>query len=321
MATIKTPDGPRVIETVHKTNFPFPAGGSKKQRQRPNVQVTTDTLSPEPQQQRQAAPPAAQDPPPPQSVTDPLFTSIDLPSGFIFYQFKHLSVAQIRGKHQAKFALAAKRQSTRVTVEAITSLLGDGIQAKDLSIADFYAVMYWLRLNCMGKSTFNVHANCTDNDHLIKVAKGELPAETLKNSTLVSHTDLKQTDIDPKAVIEFMNRDDVKELEALGYTLTSPKMIDSIELEEVWEDKPEYAEIEFLTDLAGSIASVDKSMSLTLTERFEIVGNLEAKFIGVIRDWQEIVQSYGIEESVSLRCKECGAKIETELSISAHDFL
>ena len=321
--------------TVNKTEFPFPAGhGSKKQRpQRPSVQVSNLDQAPPPEsQQRPAAPPAAQnqfayqqqavpEPPPPQSAVDPAYAPIDLPSGFIFYPFKQLSVAQIRGKHQAKFALAFKRQSLKITVEAISSLLGDGVQAQNLTICDFYAVMYWLRLNCMGKLTFPITANCSDPQHVLDVVEKKKNPKTLKNYELISKTDLKQTDLDPEKVKAFMEQDVVKELEALGFTLTGPTIADTIDLEDNWSEKPEYADIEFLTDFAGSIKSTDPTVKLTLSQRIEIVGELEARFIGMLREWQDIVQGYGIEESVSLRCKECGAKIETQVSISAHDFL
>lgn len=302
-------------QKISESSFSFPAN-----RQRPKVQATEESV--EPLNKVPAPIQRAPEPPPPQtqSQRDPLYFFLPLPSNFVFYPFKELSAAHIRGKHQAKFSVAAKQSSTRLTVEAITSLLGDGVNAADLTIPDFYAVMYWLRLNCYGKATLPIVARCSDPEHVLAVAENKKTVKSLENMELISKTNLKETLLDTKKVLDFLDKEEVKEFTAeTGLILTAPRMFDSIEIEERWLERPDYSEIEFLADYAGAIRSIERDLSLE--ERIDTVGNLEARHIAILSDWQELVTSYGVEESTSLKCKECGAGIEVDISISAHDFL
>ena len=238
----------------------------------------------------------------------------------MFYPFKTLSVTSIKGKHQAKFSSAAKRKDTRLTVEAITSLMGGDISAADLTVPDFFYVMYWLRLNGAGSSPMKIRASCSSPDHVLAVAEGSKPVDSLYTVDIINSTKLDQSEISSDEVLAFLARSEVQELRDLGFNLTAPRMADSIELEEKWLDKPNYDEVEFLAELAGSISPIE-GPPLTLEERIKLVGEFEMPLLLLLKDWQEVVQSYGVEESVSLKCKECGAKIETEISISASDFL
>lgn len=327
-----TPAGDR-LETVSTSQFPFPSKSPKPEAPsrppRVSVSVQTETVpdSLPPQEQIEQSPvllssleASVAQHPPTQSESNANFFPLDLPSKFLFYRFKGTSVSAIRGKHQAKFASAAKRKDTRLSVEAVTSLLGDGVSAAELTVPDFFFVLYWLRLNSSSSSPMRVRAPCSNPTHVLEVAENQKPLESLYTTTLINSTRLKQSEIDPSVVAEFLQRPEVLLLREAGFNLTAPRMQDSVELEEKWVGKPEYDEVEFLAEFAGSIAPIDGTV-LSLEERIAIVGEFETPILSLLRDWQAIVQSYGVEESVTFKCKECGANIDTEVSISASDFL
>lgn len=323
MTNIPDPVGDGVTPT--STHIPFPA--VKPRAPKVSVNIETESLSSmetPPAIQRAATPPRPEPPldttPKTTSQKDADYIPLSFPSQFHFYRFKSASATQIRGRHQAKFARASKHNSTRLVVEAITSMLGDGINAADLTIPDFYALMYWLRINCFGKVTFPINLMCTDPDHVTRVAEEKEKPETLMNSALISQTSLKETLLDTKAVDDFLRREDLRSFFDLGYGLTAPRMSDSIELEEKWADKPEYASVEFLTDLAGAIYSLEGNV-LSLEQRIEAVSDMSPEHTAILGEWLDIAQSYGIEESISMRCKGCGAEVRTEVTISASDFL
>lgn len=325
----KQSNNPEVISTSSR---PFPA--TRPQRSSPvsvtfddddNVEPasTTVTKSAPKSPPQKAVPSKPVEVQKPSVETDPDFHSLSLPSNFIFYDFTSLSAGNVRGRHQAKFSAAAKNSSTRMVVETISSLLGDNISAAQLTIPDFYFVMYQLRLNCMGSVPLMVRTNCSNPDHVLAVADGKKDRKTLTSEMLVNKSTLKETYLEQSEVDEFLSRPEVLELKELGLELDAPRMADSIELEENWFDKPGYDEVEFLADLAGSIKGCPDihPTPLTFNKRVDIVGNLSPKHIAVLRSWQSITQSYGVEETVTTTCKECGADIETEVSVSAHSFL
>jgi hypothetical protein len=329
------------LETVSTSNFAFPSGQQARKRSKVSVTMQPQAaVPPMPAAPSQPTSHPQQDPTPPPTgasllktveallVSTPINTAesnasyypLELPSHFVFYPFKALSATSIKGKHQAKFSSAAKRKDTRLTVEAITSLLGDRVSAADLTVPDFFYVMYWLRLNGASNAPMKIRAPCSHPDHVLAVAEGRKSVDTLYTVDIINSTKLDQSELEASKVQEFLERPDVQLLRDSGYNLTAPRMQDSIELEEKWVDKPEYDEVEFLAELAGSISALDGTI-LSLEDRIKAVGEFELPLLALLKDWQEIVQSYGVEESVSLKCKECGANIETEISISASDFL
>lgn len=251
---------------------------------------------------------------------DPDYTSVELPSQFHFYNFKELAIGSIRVKHQAKFARAAKEQSTRITVETISSLLGDGISAMDLTIPDFFWVMYWLRMNNFSKSPLTHRAVCRDTEHNAAVERGEKKKDSLVTLDIVSKSKIKETFLDVAAITAFQNTADLHEFLKGGYTLSAPLIRDTIELEDKWADREDFQEIEFMADAASCIRSTNGEL-VSLEKRIEFVGNLTPDALNTLNEFRVLVQTYGVEEKISTKCKDCNAVIENEISITAFDFL
>ena len=252
---------------------------------------------------------------------DPNFISVELPSGFHFYPFKEISLGSIRVKHQGKFARAAAEQSARITCETVSSLIGENtISAFDLTIPDFYWVLYYLRLNNFSKNQMTHRAVCNSPAHVMAVRAGEKDKETLVTVDIVSKSRIKETQLDIGKLEAFIAQADLEEFTSKGYMLTAPRMRDALELEEKWAGKENFEENEFLADLASCVCPIDGSR-VSLEERMKFVGELSPDASDILDDFRDIVQSYGVEEKISTRCKDCNAVIETELSITAFDFL
>lgn len=262
---------------------------------------------------------------------------LDLPSGFMFYDFKELSARHIRGKHQAKFAVAAANSSTRISVDVVSSLLEPSVNAADLTIPDFFFVLYQLRINSMGsKNPMIVRTVCSDPDHLLRVFDKEVPAEkrlpesSLKDEITVNASSIDTTYVDNKKFQEFLESDKVKDFEEeTGLKLDAVRMSNSIQLEDLLsqvDDKDqnsnlEVEALEWMADMAGAIRNPELQVQPGLLERISIVENLFPHQIAVLKEWVQLLQSYGVEETVITKCKECGAEIRTEVLVSASSFL
>jgi len=251
----------------------------------------------------------------------PELIRLDLPSRFEFYPFKELGAFPIRGKHQAKFSLAAKTRSTRLVVETVSSLLSGGVSAMDLTIPDYYWVQYKLRLECFGKVPLHARAVCSNPDHALQVLENKKPRESLINMEIVNSTTLREELLDTEKLHAFQASTDLSFLTSKGLRLVVPRMRDSVELEEQYGSSDAYEEIEYLADYAACIQSLDSEKPLSLDARITVVGELGPDELSVLNTFQELIQSYGVDEQFTSKCKECGGEIKTSVSISPRDFL
>lgn len=241
------------------------------------------------------------------------FFSLQLPTGFIFYPFKSLSAKLIRGRHQSKFSMAAKSESLRYCVEAVTATLGDGINAADLTLKDFYYVMYWLRIASYTKTDFTHVSVCHDPEHHMKVGTGELPKETLKTVHILNSTTIEEKHLD----LENLKAMEFPLCRKANLALHPACMGDAITMSEEFDSQSEdFEETSYLADL-GSFLNPAHG---TLQERMAIVEALDPDTIEEIKQFRRVVNACGVTETINVRCKECGAVSRTEMSISAHAF-
>lgn len=242
---------------------------------------------------------------------DPGYYSVQLPSNFAFYQFKELSISEVKGKHQAKFVKATANENTHYLVEAITSLLGDGVNAYDLTPEDFWWVLYWLLISSYPDRRNKVVVTCANHDHQERVRLGELDPATLRSLHEYSRPSLTETILDVDSLNEL-------DLSALAkYKLKPLTMRDTLD----WDDK--YGKIEddelyFLQDLA---ALLDGAHHGTLEERTAIVADMSLAELDTLKQYKEAVTAYGVEAFITHKCKECGAETVSKIAASASDFL
>lgn len=245
------------------------------------------------------------------------YLPVQLPSGFLYYPFKHLSVKLVRGVQQAKLVRAAKEGSTRLTVEAITSLLGDGINAADLTVPDFFYVMYWLRLASYTAYPFNHVARCSNVKHLADVGEGKKPAASLQTIHQVTRTNLVETTLAAYPAVPEL-------VVASGLRLKPHTMKDVIDIQDL-PDAEDHAEREYLAEIASMLSPSQEGEWLLPTgsfeERMELAGRLPADLTrAILQEWSAACASYGVTESIVVKCQGCGAEIKTDVSISAPNF-
>lgn len=258
----------------------------------------------------------------PVEQTNPKFLQADLPSNFYFYEFQSLSVGPVLGFHQAKFSRAAKEKRTRYMVDAISTLLPDDISAWELTIPDFYWLLYWIRMTYYTKVQLVHTAVCTSPAHIKRIQKGELPKESLVSVHTLSKSILKENVFDPKPLEEFLQTADLEFLDNSPFTLAPSCIADIIDIEENLLSHENYPEIEYLVDYAGYLQNRDPSTpKLGMQERCKFVETLSTEDLSTIEQFRSLVSAYGVEESIRFTCPECRAESETKISISAHSFL
>ena len=298
----------------------------------PEVQAVVDQVTPSPYPQSSLAKISEMT----QADRDARYFSLSLPSNFYWYPFKKLTASLITGVQQMKLERAANQDSSRFTVEAVTSALGDGVNAMDLTLQDFYYVMYWLRLASYTKFDFDHVAICRHPDHLRDVAEKKKPATSLKTVTVLKSTQITETPFVPFEISE--------ELKASGLRVGPARMSDVVDLSEMDIGEapvpgkpkkldPKAEETIYFGDLACYLDPVQMDSrwnrkedgeigkGLTLEQRMDLVRGMSGDLIRELQGYIKKVNAYGVAEFINVRCKGCGAEVRSEVRVSASDFL
>ncbi len=291
----------------------------------PRIQVTPKEpgSSRQPLQQARGPVPQQAAAPKPEVERDPELTTIDLPSGFVPYTWKALSVKPLKGIHQAKFNAAARLQSTRALVEAISTLLPSDIRAEDLTTSDFRWLIYYLRVHNYATTPVQITAICRDPDHLQKVHDKELPEASLRNIGSLNASLIEETPLDIEALEENIKSEPclVESGIELGFATMADtlKVLDLIENE---KDSIRSEELQFIGEMAAFLKRTDANgQVIPLEERMKVVEGLSADVVRALDKYTHWAADYGVSEIVRMRCKECGAEIREVFRISAHMFL
>lgn len=247
------------------------------------------------------------------TIKNPSLLSLDLPSNFLFYQFKELRVELIKGLHQAKFARAAETKNLQTLVEAVSSTIGTpGVTAFDLTVPDFYWLLYWHKLNSFTKAKFIVTTECENPKHIQRVVDGQVSRDSLVIQTGINRSSVVETRLESMPELE-----DPVEMPP-GIKIKPAVMRDVVEyMDHPLQENPEF---QLLGQFATMIEAEDGT-PLSITDRVGIVEAMSADQIQMIRDYETATSQYGIDETMEVKCKECGASKIARLSIDAFSFL
>ena len=254
-------------------------------------------------------------------VSEPEGVSMDLASRFAFYPFKDLYVKPFRVRQLGKLNKAREDSSLLHVVEAVSSVLKTSHGTPDLGfqlcVADFYHVLYWLRLHSFTKSSILHKTTCTNPAHLAQVADGSMPEDTLKISRIVTETEIKVTELEalppPEAFV----------LETPGWFLRPATMRDTLEFTEhpLWLD----SEFQYYARLASNLGYRDPAsgevLSPTLTEKVEAIQEWSPRDASLVSEFESLLDGFGVDESVQVQCKWCGASRKSKIILDAHSFL
>lgn len=263
--------------------------------------------------------------PPYVAITEDRYVSLALPSRFHYYDFKDVYARPFQKKHLSKLAKAKLEQDTMPVIEAVSSVLknsrGDTDIAFKLTIPDYYFILHWLRHESFTKFAFTHHDLCTNKRHIEMVDTGEKGVETLRVSEIINKTRLKVFTLDRAP-----DPADFK-LDSQFITLRPALVSDVLEL----SNSPRMADSEFayMAEAASycTIYTEDENGTrpMTISEKVDFLQDDESDVspddIHVIFAWSKALDWYGVQETVRMRCKECGASWDSKVSLEAHSFL
>lgn len=259
-------------------------------------------------------------------VTDPEGISLALPSRFAFYRFKDLYAKPFKGIHLSKLSRAHAEGSLQLLVETVSSVLstttpGVGPLGFELTLPDFYFVLYWLKQNSYTKSSFVHKTQCTNHEHLEKVSKGELAPETLQIAQVINKGQLTVNELEQLPDPEYFKfKDDVP------FYLTPATMRTAIEFAESPKmNSVEHEEFEYLAQLGSFVQHknfLDSPQGYwTIEQRAKAMEEADGDEVQLIQEFEKALEGYGVDEKVTVTCKVCGASRETKVSLDAHSFL
>lgn len=255
---------------------------------------------------------------------DPELTEVVLPSNFHPYTFKTLAVRTMKGIHQAKLAQAAKKESATMVAQVISSLL-HGASAFDLTYQDFRWVMQYIRQQSFLKTPLKAIGICTNLEHMQRVRDGKVKKETLQNVTLIDKTVLQEKGLDVDTLELWVSEHPEMQRFGLGFQTVRDNllMLDRAAEIKSEDDAEEYV---WLAQRASFLRGykVDEqgnTVPTTLDDRIKVVGEMSPDEVAALTEYIELACDYGVAESIKTKCTECGADIETDVSLSVHSFL
>jgi hypothetical protein len=280
-------------------------------------------------------------------TADAEYTSVALPSRFAFYGFKDLYVKPFAILHLGKLQRAHSEKSLLPIVEAMSSVIYttderyQGVpMAFELTLPDFFMVLYWLRLNSFTKSNYIHTTICQNEDHIRRVEDGQMLDQYLKQvqagtMAVDQFNDIKNAALDPETlkISEVIRRTDMKVNELTQvpdpelYQLSDPRlylrpptMRDVIEMAEDPQMRNPATRHEF--GLYSRLAShfQHTEVYMTLAQRVEIIKSGSGDDYQVLTEFEKVIDGYGVEEKIRVQCKCCGATRDTKLQIAAHSF-
>lgn len=334
---------PGVVNNPHHPNnqVRHPAGGNTQNPRHPaqrmaaqGISVTSPGLAPppptvqqpQPRMQQPMAAPVYQHQQATQGFDVPVTpnneieaVSFDLPSSFFYYGFREVYIKTFKGAHFSKLNRAREEESLLHMVEAVSSVLsspgvGPGI-AFALTLPDFYACLYWLRLHSFLKHAFTHQTMCRSKIHHDWVANGrkeedgsitEILPDTLKHAETITKAKLRTKKL-------------TAPLDLSLYPLDNPNLrLVPATMQEILEITMNDNIDRFTARIAASIQPIDQN--LTLAERLPLVDDLSADDVATIRRFEDDVSDYGVDEEIFWRCKTCGHQHTDLVQLEAHSF-
>lgn len=250
--------------------------------------------------------------------------TVGLPSQYAPYTFKDIVLKPFTGLQMSRFYRAKTDGSLRSLAAAVSSCL-ENVDSTILTPQDFRYLLYYIRLTSLSTRTYTYKARCHNTLHLEKVVKGLLPESTLTTIEALKKSDLREDILAPikcKTPV----------LDSLRIVPGHMRVSDIIAFDEEYEVEDDAAT--WLANRAFHIESVEGASmldtfadgpkqgqsKLNLKQRMHLIELLSPEALQELDDWIEQVNNYGVYESITTTCGECGQKIVTEVTISAQDF-
>lgn len=240
----------------------------------------------------------------------------NLPTQFVFYPFDRLSVRPLQLADHIKLGSGSKVGSARTICEGIGATIDrDWL---NLAFADFIFIAFWLRVNSYQENQYSLTWICEGREHNRKVFLGELPEDTLKNTSTITKADVKVNSIDFEAVEPLAQM-----LSEKGIFITAPTVRDFLFFVEHGSELPD--DIAFYIDAASVLSPAHGK---TVRDRVDFLINMvntrpEAESMEVLQILNEvsgIVSNCGVRQAFDVVCSHCGEKGVKEVEIDLLTF-
>lgn len=250
--------------------------------------------------------------PPPASDHEAIVLS--LPSNYVFYSFKDVYATVFKGRNLAKLSRAATEKSTLHLVEAISSVLssssGTPNLAFELTMPDFYYVLYWLRLNSFTRISYVHQYSCDSELHIQMISEQKAELSSLRQAVTIKKADLLVRKLDIMVDVPDLQYPDV-----YLWPCTMREAVEIAEDQRVIEDQ----DFAWAAGLGIYLRRLDNT-TMSLDERVTIVNDMSPDDIHALTEYDKIMTSYGIEETVTVQCATCGCKRRSAIELQAQDF-
>lgn len=274
-----------------------------------------------------------QSPTPSRREIDSEYVAIDLPSGYKFYDFKTLYIRPFKMKHIRKLIQGQANKNIRYMAEVINSCITADKPYPDLVFRltreDFTYLQYWQRLHSFTAMPFVHLIECTNPKHIQDVAEGKLPKKSLTFTQSITKSTLNVEFLDLEKDYSF-SPDCISPSLRERYpslTLHQPLMSDYLDMmdqaeKEISEDKEE-GQLWFLTGIVATRVSIkdESGNELSFKEKFDIIDDLDPDSFFLLKQSEEQLPEYGVNEWITCRCPRCGAVTKTKVILTAHSFL
>lgn len=259
--------------------------------------------------------------PPVTPMTDASAQSVDLPSKFHYYPFKDLYVRPLRLPQMAKISAGRDTGDLQKQVEAISSLLstpnGDKDIAFKLTMADYMAVLYFLRMTSFSKQQMRVTSYCENQKHNQDVAEGKLPQASLKIETVVLKSDLRTVYLDKAPDPDYYS----VTVDGIKIPFGPETLSDTIQFlaHPLWADE----EFQYKSRIAA-VLRLDEATGKPWTwdQRIKFVEEYMMPEDAVrALEFASLMDEYGVVETVETVCKGCGSKGVATLTCDPLTFL
>ena len=227
----------------------------------------------------------------------------------------------------AKIAKAHETGSLQIQAEAISSVLstssGDNTNlAFKLTMADYQAVLYHLRLSSFSKPQMRIKSHCNAAQHIADVQAGLKTKESLVIETIFTKSDLQMKYLeqvpDPEIYRLVFDEDDGTQSIV---QLVPETLMDTVE----FLDHPEWADEEFgYKSKIAAVLGLEKATGnhWTWDQRIKFVDEKLTPDQAILAmEFADMLDGYGVVETVETKCMGCGSKGVAHVTCDPLSFL
>lgn len=245
---------------------------------------------------------------------DSRYQSIALPSSFLFYPFKNLHMRLLSVRDQFALYAGQVKGSTRATVDVVSSCINSS--AYDLTVGDFYYILYELRLRSYTRAPLTVTWTCTADKHLKMIDESQIDGMTLEQVSTVNRSDMIVSQISADRYVDIKAMED-RIFAEYGLRIEPVRVGSWVEAtESLADESPEdRAVVTFFDKYALSLSAQHGSIK----DRRELIVNSVPDLLSELDLYIDMVD-HGVTEKFHVKCKECGTPETVTLSLDVPQF-